>query len=110
MYNIALAADRIARRLSGEPDLAALRRKYDLTSEEVVRRFAPHAHHDPQTGAVTLNAGYDPDHAEGRLERLIWRLIEREAGARIAAEAALRGERTRQPASDPVPPCREGEG
>lgn len=40
-YDIAIAADRIARRLSGEPDLAALRRKYDLTSEEVVRRFAP---------------------------------------------------------------------
>jgi hypothetical protein len=102
--DIAVAADRIARRLSDDPDLAALRRKYDLTSVEVVRMFAPHAHHDPSIGAVTLNAGYDPGHAEGRLERLIWQLIEREAGARIAAKATRRGEGAQTSPCDPVPP------
>lgn len=84
-FDMTIAADRIARRMSGEPDLAALRQKYGLTSEEVVRMLAPRAHRDPATGVVALNAGYDPDHAEGRIERLIWRLVEREAASLIAA-------------------------
>lgn len=86
-FDLALAADRIARRLSGDPDLVVLRCKYGLTAKEIVRRFAPHAHRDPGSGAVTLNAGYDPGHAEGRLERRIWALVQDEARALVSAEA-----------------------
>ncbi len=78
-YDLRLAIDRLSRQFRSDPCVDRLCRKMDMTRSEVLRHFTPGAYIEPNTGAVSLNAGYDPGFDEGLLEVVIWNIVGREA-------------------------------
>ena len=87
-YDLRLDIDRLSRRFRGDPCVDRLCRKMDMTRSEVLRHFTPGAYVEPNTGEVSLNAGYDPGFEEGLLEVVIWNIVGREACQAFADRAS----------------------
>ena len=92
-YDFRLDIDRLMRQLRGEPCVDRLCRKMDMTCTEVLRHFTPGAYVEPNTGEVSLNAGYDPGFDEGLLEVLIWAVVGKEV-SQIFADHVSAGKAT----------------
>ena len=90
-YDLRLNIKNLVRQLRNEPCVDRLCRKMDMSRSEVLRQFTPGAYVNPDTGEVSLNAGYDPDFDEGNLEVLIWAIINMEA-CQIFADHASAGQ------------------
>ena len=83
-HDLHLDADRLLREFRGEPCLDRLCRKMGATRGEVLKTFTPGAYADPDTGEVSINAGYDPDFDEGALEAMIWSVVSHEVDRALA--------------------------
>ena len=87
-YDLRLDIDRLSRQFRGDPCVDRLCRKMDMTRSEVLSHFTPGAYVEPNTGEVSLNAGYDPGFDEGLLEIVIWDIVGREACQAFANRAS----------------------
>ena len=89
-YDLQLDTGKLERRLRNEPCVDRLCRKMALTRGDVLSAFTPGTRRDPATGAISVNAGYDPDFDEGVLELMIWEIIRAEVCRILAGEDRTR--------------------
>ena len=87
-HDLVLDGPKVQRALAGDAVLHRLAAKHRVPKAEIIQQYTPGAYQDPGTGKVSMNAGYDAAHDEGRLEEAIWHLLSVEVQALLTPKPA----------------------